>query len=389
MKTEFKDIAAYGQEDFQAAIDRITTDKQFFELLQTICHEQLKDQITPQQIIASIGVSKNQRDLDNNFTVLGLKALAQKLCTQFTLKGTENIHFPALYISNHRDIILDAAFLSVLINDVTHKRIFFGAGTNLFVAKWIEDMIRINNGYCVIRGGGIHEMMNNSKHLSAYIHHLIMDRNEGVWIAQREGRAKDSDDRTQPAVLKMLTMAAYSTDSSKKDFISQAKELNITPVSISYEYDPCDYLKAQEMQLKRDNPGWKKSPADDFLSMQNGMLGFKGRTIFTIAPSITPLLDSIPATSLSRNEQIEHVATLIDKTIHKHYNIYNVNRIAHDLYLSVNDFANVYTEEEKSAFVNYIQSRIEKISIENKDVSFLKNKLLQMYANPLINQLNA
>ena len=383
MNNEFENIEAYSPEQFHDALLRIINDEQFRQLVAGVCHYQLKDSCTADQLIAPLYNVQDQGQLDDVFIIKGLKLLAKKACNGLQLRGLDNLSLPAMFLSNHRDIILDAAFLSILLKDVNGKRIYFGAGTNLYVQSWVEDMLRINNGFSVIRGGSVHEMMHNSMQLSSYIRHLIIDKHAGVWLAQREGRAKNSDDRTQPALLKMLAM------SGGKDFIENIRQLNITPISISYEYDPCDYLKAQEMQLKRDNPAWKKTPQDDFLNMRTGIFGWKGKTMFTIAQPVNQFIDYIAQTTSNRNEQVAMLAQLIDHIIHSNYCIYNVNRIAYDLYFNTDKFALQYTPQEKTEFENYINSRIALVNIENKDILFLRDKLLEMYSFPLVNQLRA
>lgn len=383
MITDFSNISAYSEEQFLPALKRVLQDENFRLLVQDVCHRQLHDQLSADDIIAMLSQVRNQSELDDVFVIKGLKNLVAMVCNGFSLNGNENVSPAALYISNHRDIILDAAFLSILIKDLTGERIFFGAGTNLYVQPWVEDMMKLNNAFSVIRGGTPHQMLENSGKLSAYIRHLLCDCHSSVWIAQREGRAKNADDRTQPALLKMLAIAGDG------DFMQKIEALNITPLSISYEYDPCDYLKACEMQLKRDNPEWKKTPQDDYISMYTGFLGYKGQTVFTVTPTVNSQLDKIRNKTSIRNEQVNLLAELIDRQIHANYVIYNVNRIAYDLYSGQERFADIYSVQEKEDFVKYIESRIRMIQIPNPDHDFLFTRLLEMYANPLINHLNS
>ncbi len=383
MQTGFDNISAYSPEQFREALERVLADNSFRHLLEGICHYQLADSCTADDLIRPMSEAQTQEELDRLLIDKGLRSLAALACNGLIMRGKENLSLPSLFLSNHRDIILDAAFLSTLIREATGKRIYFGAGTNLYVQSWVEDMLRLNNGFAVIRGGSVHEMMRNSMQLSAYIRMLIVSEEAGVWLAQREGRAKNSDDRTQPALLKMLAM------SGDKDFAENLKQLHITPVSISYEYDPCDYLKAWEMQLKRDKPDWKKTAEDDFLNMRTGLIGYKGQTTFTITPCINPQIDEIRQQTANKTEQATMIADVIDKQIHAAYNIYNINRIAYDAYLGRHDYENVYSDEERLAFEAYISKQTDKIQIADKDIAFLREKLLEMYANPLINQLKA
>jgi hypothetical protein len=224
--------------------------------------------------------------------------------------------------------------------------------------------VRFLRAFVVIRNGGFRDQVNNATTLSQYIRHL-RKRHKSIWLAQREGRAKDGNDVTQPGVLKMLTIDA-------EDFFESVKELNICPVSISYEYDPCDYLKAREMQLKRDNPKWKKSRKDDLVSMSVGIKGQKGRIVYRLTPSINHDIDAALAErpelrEQSRNEQIQFVCELIDRHIHAAYEIY----------------------PRGDEFDAYIDSRINLINLSRKDSNFLREKLYEMYNYPVKNYQKA
>ena len=212
------------------------------------------------------------------------------------------------------------------------------------------------------------------------MHHTIKDKNQSIWIAQREGRAKDSNDRTQESVLKMLAMGGEG------DIIDRLTEMNIVPLAISYEYDPCDYLKAQEFQLKRDIPDYKKTQADDLKNMQTGLFGAKGHVHFQVAPCINGELAKLDR-SLPKPELFSEIAALIDRNIHANYRLYPGNYIAHDSLSGTGTFAGQYTSEEKKHFMDYIDQQLARIELPNKDMPFLREKILLMYANPLTNYL--
>jgi hypothetical protein len=226
------------------------------------------------------------------------------------------------------------------------------------------------------------QMLESSARMSRYMHYAISEKKESIWIAQREGRAKDSNDRTQDSVLKMLAMGGEG------DIIERLKSLNIAPLSISYEYDPCDYLKAKEFQLKRDIEGYKKSTQDDLKNMETGLFGFKGKVHFQTAPCLNEKLKQLDS-SLPKCELFTQISTVIDKEIYRNYKLYPGNYVAHDLLSGENKFADQYTTEEKNRFEEYIANQLEKIDLPNKDIPYLKEKLLIMYANPLINSLVA
>ena len=287
-------------------------------------------------------------------TSLDLRFLGDKKAIE------QDIRRGAFFMTNHRDICMDNAWLTYLLRTRYFIHPYFGIGNNLFGKWWIEHVVRFLRGFVVIRNGGFRDQRENAITLSEYIRHL-RKRHKSIWLAQREGRAKDGNDVTQPGVLKMLTFEA-------EDFFESIKELNICPVSISYEFDPCDYLKAREMQLKRDNPKWKKSRKDDLVSMKVGIDGQKGRIVYRLTPSINHDIDEALAAhpelrELSRNEQIQFVCQLIDRHIHLGYEIY----------------------ERGEAFDQYIESRLQLIHLSNKDTDYLRERLYEMYNYPVLN----
>lgn len=296
-----------------------------------------------------------------------LQYLKKKTTTSLTLdylgdrkQIEKDIRHGAFFMTNHRDIVMDAAWLSYQLRTRYCIRPYMGVGDNLFAKKWIEFLMRYNRCFAVKRNVGAHAQLENAKKLSAYIRYL-RGRHKSIWLAQREGRAKDSNDLTQPSVLHMLTL-------TEGDFYENVKALNICPVSISYEYDPCDYLKAAEAQLKRDNPRWRKTKRDDVLSMKTGIKGWKGRVVYRMTPSINPEIDAMLAEhpeyrELSSHDQLQHVCDIIDRHIHQGYEIF----------------------DRGTDFEAYIESRIAKIDIPNKDEDFLREKLYEMYNNPVVN----
>lgn len=286
------------------------------------------------------------------------------------------------YISNHRDIVLDSALLSALLVENNMDTMEIAIGDNLLIYPWIKKLVRINKSFIVQRALTMRQMLESSARMSRYIHYAITSKKQSIWIAQREGRAKDADDRTQESVLKMLTMGGEG------DIIERLKELNLAPLSISYEYDSCDYLKAQEFQLKRDMEGYKKTAQDDLKNMEAGLLGYKGRIHFQVAPCLNGELDKLDR-SLPKTELYPQIAALIDYHIHSKYKIYPDNYIAYDLLNQSNTYTSHYCKEEKERFELYIKGQMDKITIPNKDIPFLYEKLLQMYANPLKNYISA
>jgi len=364
MKIEdFDAIRPFEPQELPAAYDRLEQDAQFRAVV-----AYLYPQVPFEAIMQKMRTCKTCLDFQKAFCYPFLKDLMTKASKGFDI-DIESIDVTRRYtfVSNHRDIVLDSALLDVLLIDA-------GAGTtceiaigdNLLAAPWIKDIVRINKSFIVERSLGIREMLAASKRLSEYMHYVINVKHDNVWIAQREGRAKDSDDRTQPSILKMMAMGGEGT------VVERLKQLHIVPLSISYEYDPCDYLKAREFQLKRDVPGWKKTRQDDVESMRTGIMGYKGRVHYHCAPCIDEWLDTLPP-DMPKGELFDTVAAHIDSEIHRNYRLYATNRVAAGA---------ESTDEEKAVFAHFIDNQIAKIQLEEPDVPFLRERLITMYANP-------
>lgn len=287
------------------------------------------------------------------------------------------------FVSNHRDIVLDSAFLDKLLIDAGFDTTCeIAIGDNLLSLPWVKDLVRVNKSFIVRRGLSPRETLAASRTLSEYMHFVINEKNDNIWIAQREGRAKDSNDRTQPAILKMMAMGGQGS------VVERLAGLHIVPLSISYEYDPCDFLKAAEFQLKRDVEGWKKSAHDDVVSMQTGIMGYKGRIHYHCSPCIDDYLYG-EAAGLPKTDVFDAVAAHIDKEIHRNYCLFPINYVALDMLGGTVLHNDKYTLEDKAVFEQYLAGQMAKIDIPNKDESFLYERMLTMYANPAVNYLSA
>ncbi len=373
---EFEAIRPFEPEELPAVYERLLADAQFRAVVGRIYPD------VPFEALASkMRQCKTSLDFQLAFCYNFLERLlakASKGCDMDVSAIDTNRRYT--FVSNHRDIVLDSALLDKLLVDAGFKTTCeIAIGDNLLAAPWIKDLVRINKSFIVERSAGIREMLACSKRLSDYMHFVISAKNDNIWIAQREGRAKDSDDRTQQSILKMMAMGG---EGSVKE---RLKQLHIVPLSISYEYDPCDYLKAREFQLKRDVEGWKKTKQDDVESMRTGIMGYKGHIHYHCAPCIDDFLDTLPD-SMPKGEVFAAVAGHIDKNIHRNYRLYPSNFIAWDLLEDSNDHARLYTQGDKEAFMAYIDGQLRKIDIPDKDTGFLRERLFTMYANPAINK---
>ena len=377
--TEFDEIRPYNDEELPQIFEELIADPAF----QKAATDAIPN--VPFELLAQkIRACKSKLDFQETFCYGILWKIAADHTDGLTLDHTAlpDKSKAYTYVSNHRDIILDSGFLSILLIDQGMDTVEIAIGDNLLVYPWIKKLVRVNKSFIVQRALTMRQMLESSARMSRYMHYTINEKKQSIWIAQREGRAKDSNDRTQDSVLKMLAMGGEG------DLIDRLMEMNIAPLAISYEYDPCDFLKAQEFQLKRDIEGYKFWCVDDLISMQTGLFGYKGKVHFQTAPCINDKLEQLDR-SLPKQELFSGISACIDRRIHGNYRIYSGNYVAYDWLNNTSEFADHYTSEEKQRFVTYIEQQLGKIKIPNKDEDFLRGKLLLMYANPLVNYLAA
>lgn len=377
--SEFDRIRPFEPEELPEAYDRLLGDAQFRQVIAYLYPDVPFDALA-QKMRACKTNLEFQKAFPYHF--LGkLLAQASKGCDMDVSEVDVNGRYT--FVSNHRDIVLDSALLDrLLIDSGFTTTCEIAIGDNLLSLPWVRDLVRVNKSFIVERSLHAGEMLRASKRMAEYMHFAISEKNENIWIAQREGRAKDSDDRTQPAILKMMAMGGEGS------LVERLSQLHIVPLAISYEFDPCDYLKAREFQLKRDNPEWKKSAQDDIDSMRTGIMGYKGHIHYHCAPCIDPWLHALD-TAMPKNKLFDLIATHIDHEIHRNYRLYPCNYIAAHVLDGDDALTAYYTDEEEKAFLDYVEKQIAKIHLEGKDEGFLRERLLTMYANPYRNWLKA
>lgn len=378
MELPFENIRPYNPEELHDAFARLIQEPTFLKVVQHVIPE-----IPIETLSAQLLKIPNATAFQKTFIVPILNKIEATRTKGITASGIETTKQPALFISNHRDIVMDSALLDLVLFRAGYDSVEIGIGDNLLTAPWISTFMRINKNFIVKRNLPLREMPNAFLELSGYIRHALTKKKTSLWIAQREGRTKDSNDRTQESILKMFALSG--TDS----FINNLKELNICPVTISYEYDPCDFLKAREFQQKRDNEDFKKGAQDDLISMQTGIFGYKGHVHYTFTTSINPELEEIAKTYEHRKTQIEAIVKLIDHRIHSNYVIYPINKVAYDELLNTTRFASEVSATERAEVDRYLEQQLAKIELPTMDYAFVRRKLLEMYANPLINYLAA
>lgn len=381
---EFDEIRPYDTGEVQQAFNELLADRQFSTMLRGIVPWLPKSLRNAVLKMAFIGV-KSPLDFQKRF----MKPIVQHIIRKHTDGCTfddnclpRDFRLRYTFVSNHRDIVLDSALLDVMLVETGYPTtVEIGIGDNLLIYPWIKRLVRMNKAFTVRRGLTPKEMLRSSQIMSRYIHYAVTQKHENIWIAQREGRAKDSDDRTQDSVLKMLAMGGEGKT------IDSLREINIVPLTISYEFDPCDYLKAQEFQQKRDNPAFKKSRQDDLDNMKTGIFGYKGRVHYHCAAPINTWIDELG--DLPKTEFFAALSKRIDRELHANYRLFPCNYIALDELEETKKYAQHYTEADKKRFEDYLKGQLEKVKIANPDVKFLRERMLTMYANPLRNYLKA
>lgn len=379
MKTPsiYDDIRPFDPEELPAAFERLLSDAQFQQVL-----GYLYPGVPLETVKTKMMACKTNLEFQLAFCYGFLKDLMAKASKGFDM-NVEAVDVTKRYtfVSNHRDIVLDSALLDVLLYDAGFNTTCeIAIGDNLLSLPWVKDLVRLNKSFIVQRSLSPREFLMASKKMAEYMHYVVGEKNDNIWIAQREGRAKDSNDRTQPSILKMMAMGGEGSP------VDRLRQLHIVPLAISYEYDPCDFMKAAEFQLRRDVPGWKKTALDDVNSMRTGIMGYKGEVHYHCAPCIDGFLDNL-SPDIPKTKVFDVIAEHIDKEIFRNYRLYPSNYIALDMLEGNEAHAGRYTADDKAAFEKYLQGQIARIDIPNKDEAFLRERMLTMYANPARNSL--
>lgn len=378
---EFKDIAPYDDTQFHEKMSSLVREPGFEHAVRYV----MPDVDYPEFCRELLGVPTQdefQRGVMGKF----LEFLAARTTSGITFDGIENYDPSRSYtfITNHRDIVLDASFLNLCFIRHNMPVTQVAIGNNLLIYEWISDLVKLNRSFIVKRDVKVTEALDAARKLSAYIHHTITRRHESVWIAQREGRAKDSNDVTQESLVKMLALGGEGTVRER------LMEINLMPVSISYEYDPNDYLKAREFLLRRRDPNFHKSKRDDLLSMETGLLSPKGHVHFRLGKCINAGIAALD--SDQRGPVVHEACRLIDSEIHRGYYLYPCNYIAYDEYNESTRFAGCYTDGDVARFDSYINSQLDKVDVADvtaEERAYMRHMMLMMYANPVANQLRA
>ena len=369
---EFDSIRPYYDSEVPAAAERLCQSEAFLDLFKQLF------KLDKAPIIAMLKKIKTKDQFQQYLFGPIVRKLMDMTTDGVTIEGIELIDNNASYtfMSNHRDIILDSAILNVLLREHGAKYTRPAIGSNLLINDWVTDFVKLDSCFVVERDITVREMISSSSLRSQYIRETIQENECCVWIAAIDGRTKNGDDRVQQALLKMLKI------SGPANFAENFKELHLMPLAISYEWEPCDALKTQELYT-RSVGEYTKTPEADMNSMITGLKDYKGRIHFHMDQLKDAELDEIDNLP-SNNDKIEALANLIDSKIHKNYKLWPNNYIAYDLLHSVNKFNKYYTPEEKENFIRVMTQKIDKLE---GNVSLLNNIFLEIYANPVKNHL--
>ncbi|WP_339887410.1 1-acyl-sn-glycerol-3-phosphate acyltransferase [uncultured Flavobacterium sp.] len=327
---------------------------------------------------AKLSETHSIRDFQCNFIYKSVQKVLEKSSDGLTTSGFEKLepNTSYLFISNHRDIILDTSLLNVALFEHGLTMTASAIGDNLVQKAFLHTLSKLNRNFVVQRGLSPRELLMSSKNMSEYIAQLLLHENRSVWIAQREGRTKDGNDATNSGVLKMLSMG-----SDEKNIMNYFKKIKIVPVSLSYEYDPTDALKMPQLLAEAKQEIYIKEKNEDFITLLSGIIGQKKRIHIHIGDVLDSEIDEVVSLEQNPNKQIQLLTQKIDDSILSSYKLWPTNYIAYDMLHSTNQFEKKYTIEEKQLFQRRLELRID----DNSTV--LKEGFLAMYANPVVNKL--
>jgi len=369
---DFDEIRPYRDEEVPEIMDRLLVDPVFARVLKNLFIEESKIQ----DIRNSMVRTNNVESFQLTFMVPFLERIIKSSISELTVGGLDYLSKEKsyLFISNHRDIVLDSALLNVEVYKHGFKPTEIAIGSNLLIYPWIEDVSRINRSFIVKRNIPVRQMLESSHLLSEYIRQTVTTNGSSIWIAQREGRSKDGLDQTSPALLKMLNM------SNKRKFVKGFQELTIVPMAISYEIEPCGNEKVAELLKRQSDPDFHKTEKDDLLSMVSGLKNQKGRVHIQFGEPI----DKSKLKALSKdgniNDRLKRLADYIDIQIYNNYRLYPNNYIAYDLYYNCNTYIDQYTIEEQKSFIELTHQRLKLVDEDREEAMQL---WLKMYATPV------
>ena len=368
---EFEEIRPYEDYEVEVVVKRLVREKNFLGFIKTIFPD-----FSLRTFINKLSNVKTISEFQQIFIYPIVQQVIKNSITSLTYSGIDNVQrdVPYIFVTNHRDIILDSALLNYILYKNGLETAEIAIGSNLLINKWISDLVKLNRTFIVKRNVPGRKLYHYSIILSKYIRYTITEKKRSIWISQREGRTKDGDDRTQISLIKMFNI------SGEKDWVSNYMEVNILPVTINYEFEPCDVEKVKEIYLRIKDENYSKSKLDDLNQMIGGLSVPKGRVHFTFGE---PLNSKIPhLIRFPKKEFFKNLAKLVDTEIYKGYRLKPINYVAADLFFKNTDYSKFYTQEDKDFFLSMMNEKLSKIEGERR---LLEDLFLQIYANPVKN----
>ena len=368
---EFDEIRPYNDDEVPQVIQQLLKEKDFLRFAKWIFPE-----ISIKNLIQNLQKVKTVHDFQLSFVYPILNKIIERSISDLTYSGIDNVkpNTPYIFITNHRDIVLDSALLNYVLYLNGHDTAEIAIGSNLLITKWITDLVKLNRTFIVQRNVPGRKLYHYSFILSKYIRYTITEKKRSVWISQREGRTKDGDDKTQVSLIKMFNI------SGEKDWVSNYVEVNILPVTINYEIEPCDIEKVRELYLRQKNQNYQKSPLDDLNQMAGGMFAPKGRVHLTFGEPLNPKIPYL--TRFPKKTFFQNLAKLVDTEIYKGYRLLPFNFVAADLLFDDITFSQYYTKQDKDKFLSMMNEKLSKIDGEPE---ILRKLFLNIYANPVKN----
>ncbi|MCK5782680.1 MAG: 1-acyl-sn-glycerol-3-phosphate acyltransferase [Flavobacteriales bacterium] len=371
--SKFDDIRPYTNEEAKFVFKKLSKHPAIYSIMNIVNPDLSKNEVT-----SFFETLESVDDFQSKISYPALKSVIKKTSDGLTYDGIDNLNKDEsyLFISTHRDIMLDTSLLNFIMLDYGMELAESAIGDNLIQRESLESLAKLNRSFVVKRDSSVREMVANSRHLSEYIQFVLNNKKRSVWIAQREGRTKDGLDATNPGLLKMLTMASDRKD----NIVDFLRKMKIVPLSISYEFDPTDRLKLDELIAKENNLKYLKDRNEDFRQIVVGVIGNKKRIHVSVGKPLDKELDELEA--LSGNKLLKRLSEILDFEIVKNYKLWPTNYIAYDRLTETDRFGDMYNDSDEKSFLR----RIEKRAVQH-DHDSAERKFLEMYANPVLNKI--
>lgn len=372
----FDQIRPFKDDEVKPAIQRLIAEPSFHTALRYVFPDKSTD-----YLLGLLNTIDSVSDFQDKIISHAVNAIIRSTTKGVRISGLENLNRSSsnLFISNHRDIVLDSALLNYLFFTESYPTTRIAIGNNLLQRPWIEDLVKLNKNFIVHRDVQARQAYDYSIRLSNYIRHSICEEHVSVWIAQKEGRTKNGSDQTQAGLLKMFAM------SGEGEISNRLRDLRITPVSISYEIEPCGGMKAHEQFLKARDGKYDKAAGEDLKSMQSGIAKAKGKVQFHIGATISPEIVSATFENTNKNEAFRELAIHIDKAISTNYKLFPFNFVALDMLNQSSEMSHLYSATDVSAFHDLIHEELHPLKEDKAD---LLPHFLAIYANPVKNKLS-